>query len=159
MPRYLQTGSKTPRPNLSAVAIVLIAGALNINAQTENPPPNIDPDRFYELSPKMERERLDNVFIQLSNNLGEGVIEIQFDQRDTRRVRIDRIRRILQHVRFRKIDVRRISFRISESSYHVTTYWLVNDEFRWLLVEDAYHKVVKAEEFERTLHTIFPKTP
>lgn len=126
-------------------------------SQTEEPrPPNIDPDRFYNISPEEERVRLDSFFAELANFPGEGLIDIRCDRKNTRKQRVDRIRRIVKHIRYRKFNIRRISFRISEGDYHVTTFWRVDDGISWLLDEDKEHKVIKAEEFETKHKALFP---
>jgi len=135
--------------------IVLFLFALTgpIFAQTvDERPPNIDLDRIYGLSTTKGRQALDMFFAFLSNTQINGVIDIQFKAGLDRRERIDRIRRILKHIKYRKFDMKRLSFRLSEGGEDILTLFEEN-----LLVDDKDHVIVRASEIEKRFRTLFPK--
>lgn len=145
---------------LVVISLLLISTATSYVGQSEIVrPPNIDPDRFFNLRGEKERSEMDTFFALLANFPGEGLIEIQFRSSASRKERIKHIRNMIRHVKFRKFDVERISFRLSEGEESVTTFWRIENEFKWLLQDDDKHKVIKAEEFEAKYIDLFRKNP
>lgn len=120
---------------------------------------NFEPLSSYaKASANEEKAHLDNLLITLSENeTYEGVIILKFDKEISINKRIKRLQDIIRWAKFRKFDVNRISFMISEDASEYTTLFALqeNDKFFEDLRKD--YKLAKAEEFERKIKELFPK--
>lgn len=121
--------------------------------------PNLEPlDQYEKVSANDEKARLESLLVALSSNgTYEGVIILEFDKTTSINKRIKRIKEIIKWTKFRKSDVRRISFMISEKDSEQTTLLALEENSKFFKDLSKDYKLVKAEEFEQNLKEIFPK--
>lgn len=117
-------------------------------------------DRFGKL-PGYELEgRLDNFFVAIINDpAAGGLIVLEFDKAETRAKKIKRLNRILNHLNRRKFDKPRLKFLISEADEEHTKLYVVPQgaKITQVLSESEVQNIIKGEEFEQKIKTLFPK--
>lgn len=134
--------------------IFIIVFSVAAFAQNEN----FDPYQYGKVSSFEEKVYLDTFFVSLQQNKTyEGVIILRFDKKDSINKRIKRVRSIIKWVKFRKVELNRIIFMISEvDDEHITLLPLPKNS---RLLEDLSkdYKPIKAEEFEQKINVLFSK--
>ena len=87
----------------------------------------------------------------------EGLITVRFEKNESRISKISRLRKIYNVFIFRKFDLTRITFAISEDNYpEETTLWLIPPSAMFPKYVKDY-TIIKAEEFEQKIKELFPK--
>ena len=104
--------------------------------------------------------RIDSLFIELDNNSSyEGLIVIRFGKSNSRNYKISYFKNILRAINFRKYDITRLTFAISEdNSEEHTTFWIgssINEFIEDYLKDDF--KIIKGKELEQKINELFPK--
>ncbi|CAN5525184.1 hypothetical protein BH10ACI1_BH10ACI1_23380 [soil metagenome] len=103
---------------------------------------------------------IDVLFIELNNNSSyEGLIIIRFVKSDSRNYKILYLKKIRRLINFRKYDITRLTFAISERDSEEYTTFLVGQSFAKLqedYLKDGY-KIIKGEELEQRINELFPK--
>lgn len=116
-------------------------------------------DKFGKIALDDRKARLDSFLIQIANDPdGEGLIVLTLEKRDSRTYKISLLKNILKFLEWRKADLTRISFAISEQDFdEQTTLWLVPPGAKLPIAEDEYYEIIKAEELDQKINELFPK--
>lgn len=146
------------------VTVRIIGLAKNCSSEASDVMPvtptlHIDPvDRFGKLTLDDYKARLDNFLVSVqSDPVSEGLIIIRFDTTDNRGYKTSLLRNILEFLEWRKSDLTRITFAISETDEkEKTVLWIVppGAEFP---KEDEDNKIIKGEELGAKINELFPK--
>lgn len=86
----------------------------------------------------------------------EGVITVEFNRKDKRQEKVRHLKRILNHFGFRKFDLTRITFAVSEGNHpERTTLWTMPPDAKYPKYARDFQKI-KAEEFNKKIKDLFP---
>lgn len=120
---------------------------------------NFEPlSRYEKTSANEEKAHLDNLFYALSQDkTDEGIIILEFDKKALAVKKIRRLRKIIEWAKFRKFDVSRISFMISDKDLEQTTLLVIQEKSKFFEDLRKDYKLVKAEKFEQQINKIFPR--
>ncbi len=101
--------------------------------------------------------RLDGYMSVVNDSPGyEGFMTITFNRKDTQRHKIQHLNRIYDHFLFRKFDLTRITFAISEEDNpEKTILWTIHPDAKIPKYARSY-KMIRAEEYRKDLNRIFP---
>lgn len=114
-------------------------------------------DQYEKVSANEEKARLDNLFFRLSQDeTYEGVIILKFDKKTSMHTQIKRIRRIIKFLEFRKYDLKRVTFMLSEYSFDYTSLLALQEDSEFFKDLNKVYKTFKAEEFEQKIKKLFP---
>lgn len=100
--------------------------------------------------------RLDSYFIAVGETSDyEGVVSIEFNAKDTRDHKMRHLMRIFDHIKFRKLDVSRFTFAVSEGNFmEQTRLWTAAPGARMPKYMRSFI-MIKAEELKQKLSTLF----
>lgn len=115
-------------------------------------------DNFGKTSLDTHRSRLDVFIAQLANNPNaEGLIHIDLAEEDSRSYKTSLLKNIYGHLIFRKFDVTRIVFAISERKSERTVLWIVpaGGKFPKYVLNENY-QIIRAEDLNQKLKNLFP---
>ena len=116
-------------------------------------------DYFGKIALDDRRYRLDSFIIQLANDPNaEGLIVLDLEEKDSRTYKTSLLKNICGHFTFRKFDLTRITFAISESKYEErTVLWIMSLENKPPEYVDENYRIIKAEEIRKNFKALFPK--
>lgn len=117
-------------------------------------------DRFGKLKELNEYlARIDGLFISLNENLlSEGLIIISFEKKDGRSYKLSHLKKMIKFINFRKYDLTRITFAISEGDFEeLTIFWIVPPGAEYPIDKDLENTIIKGEELEQKINELFPK--
>jgi len=94
--------------------------------QVANLPIGDPVDSFGKLPLNNLYPRLDGFLNEVATNSDDqGLVELQFAQGDSRTYKVTRLKNIIRHLKFRKFDLTRLIFAISEGDEERTELWVV----------------------------------
>jgi len=120
----------------------------------------------FEKLGKPNKKRLREYFVRIDGFMipvedypkSEGLITITFEKNDNRNYKISLLKKIFNVFVFRKFDLTRITFAISENDYpEETVLWVVPPDAKFPKYVDKNYAIIKAEEFEQRIKELFPK--
>lgn len=129
-------------------------------------PPIADvfPDAYYgKISFKEETVNLDFLLIRLQMlrlqkvENSEGFIVLQFNSKDKKSNKIARLNRILNHIKFRKVNLSRITFVIFEGEAEKTVLWTMNNDTELPTIESENYQSIGAEKLKQKIKELFQK--
>jgi len=118
-------------------------------------------DDFGKVSLDHYKSRIDTLWVTIANNPNsEGLIHQMFDEKAMRAYKISLLRNIVKFLIFREYDLTRISFAIckEDSSKERTLFWVPVAGGKYPKYIKANCEVIKANEFEKRVNDLFPKT-
>jgi hypothetical protein len=117
-------------------------------------------DNFGKLPKEDLYGRLDNFIVALRNNPdAEGFFFLELDKNQTKAKKLQTLNRIFKHLNYRKFDLTRISFLVSEHKEDWTILQIVpaGAQITQIISESDAENIIKGEEFEQKIKTLFPK--
>lgn len=123
-------------------------------------PPIYDPIepfvRFNKSSFDEKRSKIDNLYIELNSNPTiQGLIKIKFDKKDSRKYKTNFLKEIVKIIEFRRYNIKRIKFAISEDeSAEVTS--LLTRKSDILEFADKNAVIIKGEDLKKSIKNLFP---
>lgn len=118
-------------------------------------------DRFGKLKTSDEyKARIDAFMISINQDPSyEGLILVALDKGDSRNYKIWGLKQIYKALIFRKYDLTRITFAISEANYEERiSLWIVPPEAKYPTnAPDLDETIIKAEEFNQKINELFTK--
>jgi hypothetical protein len=102
--------------------------------------------------------RIDSFIIPIKEYpKSEGLITIRFEKNDSQHYKISLLKKIYNVFVFRKFDLTRITFAISEDNFpEETTLWVVPLDAKFPKYVKDY-TIIKAEELKQKINELFPK--
>ena len=145
------------------IAILILAFCFAVNAQTDETIPKLitEPvDKFERLTRDDLKARLDGLRLGLANDpTAEAIINIEFDQKDSRKKKVALLKMFNQCFVFTNVDESKYTFIISDSNREQTTLWLLPNGNN-VIKEDSNNDriiVIKGEKLRQVMTTIFKK--
>lgn len=115
-------------------------------------------DEYGKIPFENEKVRLDGITVRLANiKDNEGFIILEFNKKDKHSYRITRLNNILNHIKFRKFDLARITFVIFEGELEKTQLWVIPDNVEFLEIKSKDYQLIKAEKLKQKIKELFPK--
>lgn len=115
-------------------------------------------DEFSDYSKDNLRARVDNWYIGMTNGPdSEGIAIVKFTSRDSRSARVKHLKNILETISWLKRDLKKVSFLILEGENAGTSLGIVTPEADLIALGIDRSKLVKGEELNQKLGTLFRK--
>ena len=115
-------------------------------------------DEWGKQSSNDVKARLDNLFNLLTKQLPtyEGILIMSFQNKATRKYKIDQIKKILKAISFRGYDPKRLSIYFDvKANYETTKVFTFAPGFDYSEIEVDETKLIKVEEIPARLNTLF----
>lgn len=112
-------------------------------------------DEIGKMPKNAMRGRLDVFFAELANNPSHlGLIDVYFEKKDSRKHKLDHLQTIVKHFAFRKFDLSRVRFSITDDQeFQTTKFWQYTPEAR-LPEEWLNSKFINGIDLMRKARTI-----
>lgn len=105
-----------------------------------------------------KRSTIDNFYIDINNNpTTEGLINVKFNKNESRKYKTDFLKQIVKIIEFRKYDIKRITFAISEdeNAEQISTISGYK-EGDILKFADENAVIIKGEDLKKSIKNLFP---
>lgn len=113
-------------------------------------------DHFGKLRFEELLARIDNFFIIINNNSGEGLINVRFNKQDDRKEKTDFLKNIEKCIKYRRYDISRISLVISEGDDEQSTVFTMIPPEDVPKFADKNAVIIKGEDLDKSINNLFP---
>ena len=117
-------------------------------------------DHYGKVSKEEEMVRLESFFIRISNDAeNEGFFVIGFERNASRTYKINRLKRVLQIVRRRQLDISKLTFGIHDRRENQAeeTEYQIGKEYAIPSIDSENYTLIKGERLESELFKLFPR--
>lgn len=113
-------------------------------------------DSFGKLRFEELKARIDNFFIVINNNSGEGLINVRFNKQDDRKEKTAFLKNIEKCIKYCRYEISRISFVISEEDDEQSTMFTMIPPEDVPKFANKNAVIIKGEDLRKSIKNLFP---